>query len=96
MKATTPLRFAEEPSPPPTAPTARDIQAHEVVLMAFTGLGYALSSRALLLLSLIGAFVLGWRAETSQTLASLEVLGVYGIFTIVPVTWLEIAKRKMS
>ena len=65
----------------------------EVTLSAFAALGYALSARALLLLSLIGAFVLSLMAISSQTLPALEVLVAYCLFTIIPVAWLEIKRR---
>ena len=51
--------------------------------------GFALSARALLLLSLIGAFVLALQAMASQSLASMEILAIYGAFTILPVAYLE-------
>jgi len=64
-----------------------------VALSAFAGLGYALSARALLLLSLIGAFVLSLMAIQSQTLPALEVLVAYCVFTVVPVCILEVRRR---
>lgn len=51
--------------------------------------GFALSARALLLLSLIGAFVLALQAMASQTVAAMEILAIYGAFTILPVAYLE-------
>jgi hypothetical protein len=65
----------------------------DVAMMAFTGLGYALSARALLLLSLIGAFVLALQAMSSQTLPALEVFIAYSLLTVAPVTILEIRKQ---
>lgn len=65
----------------------------EVVIAAFTGLGYALSARALLLLSLLGAFVLARTAMENQTAPSLAVLVAYCVFTVVPFTWLEVRRR---
>ncbi len=56
-------------------------------------LGFALSARALLLLALAGAFVLAVMAMQAQSLASLEVLTVYGIFAVLPVAYLEIKRR---
>lgn len=62
----------------------------DTVLSAFTGLGYALSARALLLLTLIGAFVLAMRADGSSGIA---VLVAYALFTVIPVVILEVRKR---
>jgi hypothetical protein len=59
----------------------------------FKALGLALSARALLLLSLLGAFILAVMAMEAQSLASLEVLIIYGIFTVLPVAYLEIKRR---
>jgi len=66
----------------------------DVVVAAFAALGYALSARALLLLSLIGAFVLSLMAITSQTMPALEVLIAYCCFTVIPVAYLEIRRRQ--
>lgn len=68
----------------------RDPTLLDTVLSAFTGLGYALSARALLLLTLIGAFVLAMRADGSSGIA---VLVAYAVFTVVPVVILEVRKR---
>ena len=77
-----------------TSPTpSSSYSTLDVTVTAFAGLGYALSARALLLLSLIGAFILSLMAIQSQTLAALEVLGVYCVFTVVPVCFLEIRRR---
>jgi hypothetical protein len=66
----------------------------EVVVAAFGALGYALSARALLLLSLIGAFVLAVMSVTTQTRASLYVLVAYCVFTVIPVAYLEVRRRQ--
>jgi hypothetical protein len=61
------------------------------VLLAVIALAaQTLSARALLLLSLIGAFVLAFQAMTLQTLPGLAVLVAYCLLTVVPVTILEI------
>jgi hypothetical protein len=62
-----------------------------VLLAAFSGLGYALSARALLLLALVGAFVL---ALVDHSVGGLVALGLYGLFAVLPVTALEIRKGK--
>lgn len=84
-------RVADTPPPAPVAPQAPS-QTGEVLLMAFTGLGYALSARALLLLALVGAFVLAIFAVERGTGMSLGVLVAYMLGTVVPVTVLEIRK----
>jgi hypothetical protein len=62
------------------------------IVSAFTGLGYALSARALLLLSLIGAFTLALVAVEQQSVMSLMVLVAYAAFAILPVVFLEVRK----
>ncbi len=62
-------------------------------MAAFTGLGYALSARSLLLLSLVFSFVLAVMAMNSQTMFSLYVLVAGAGFSILPVAYLEINKR---
>jgi hypothetical protein len=91
------VQEVERPRPQPktetTAPTSSASSTLDVVVTAFTGLGYALSARALLLLALIGAFVLAVMAMQSQTLAALETLVAYSFFTVIPVAYLEIRRR---
>jgi hypothetical protein len=88
-------RPTEVQSTPPTLiPPAPQPSTLDVVVGAFSALGYALSARALLLLSLIGAFVLSLMAITSQTLAALEVLIAYCCFTVIPVAYLEVRRRQ--
>lgn len=57
---------------------------------AFGIAGLALSARALLLLAIIGGFALAMRTPT--TLSLIE-LGVYGVFVVLPVAFLEWTKR---
>jgi hypothetical protein len=64
-----------------------------VLIAAFGALGYALSARALLLLALLGAFVLGVFAMLNRDLMSLAILATYAALTVLPVVWLEIQKR---
>ena len=81
----------QAPTPTPAQPQHSTL---DVVITAFAALGYALSARALLLLSLIGAFVLSLLAITSQTLPALEVLLAYCCFTVIPVAYLEVRRRQ--
>ena len=81
------------PLPGPKPPTKSD-QTLEVVIAAFTGLGYALSARGLLLLSLIGAFVLANKAIDNLSFPALAVLVSYCLLTVIPVTYLEVRKMR--
>ncbi len=62
----------------------------DVVLAAFTGLGYALSARALLMASLLGAFVLAVRSHTTMDLL---VMVAFAVLVVIPVVYLEVRKR---
>jgi hypothetical protein len=55
----------------------------------------ALSLRALMLLTLIGAFVLARQVMTDQSYLSLGALGVYCVLGILPIAYLEI-RRSVS
>ena len=88
-----PMEVLSASAPAPTTPTPQP-STLDVIVSAFAALGYALSARALLLLSLIGAFVLSLMAITSQTLPALEVLIAYCCFTVIPVAYLEIRRRQ--
>ena len=79
---------------PIQAPAQPQHSTLDVIVAAFAALGYALSARALLLLSLIGAFVLSLLAITSQTMPALEVLIAYCCFTVIPVAYLEVRRRQ--
>ena len=62
-------------------------------MAAFKSAGYILSARALLLLSLVGAFVLAVMAMEWQTFPALEVLIAYAILAVIPVAYLEARRR---
>jgi hypothetical protein len=79
---------------PTTSQLPQSPSTLDVVVVAFTGLGYALSARMLLLLSLIGVFVLAIMAMMDQTLPSLEVLIAAAAFTVLPAAYLEIRRRQ--
>lgn len=83
-------------APPEAAPpAAQDVQAQkfEMLVSAAKLFGLALSARALLMLSLCGAFVLGVYAMSKGTGMALAVLVAYGLLTVAPVAWLEIKRR---
>jgi hypothetical protein len=82
-----------EPPPGPTAPTKSDTTL-DVLVAAFSGLGYALSARGLLLLSLLGAFFLANKAIDSLTTPALAVLISYCLLTVIPVVYLELRKGR--
>jgi hypothetical protein len=77
----------------PPLPLPAEPQTMEVVLAAFTALGYALSARSLLLLALIGGFVLALLAIGAQTQATLFVLVAYCILLVLPIVYLEVRKQ---
>ncbi len=76
-----------------TGPAPKASPQMSVILTAFQGLGYALSARSLLLLSIIGAFVLAVMSLQRETQASLWVLIAYGVLVVLPIVWLEIRRR---
>jgi hypothetical protein len=82
------------PTMPQTKATRPD--KFETTAAVFRALGFALSARLLLLLSLIGAFVLGVEAMSMQTMMGLYVLAAYCCFTVLPVTYLEVSKRRIE
>jgi hypothetical membrane protein len=63
------------------------------MLAMFKAMGFALSARMILLVTLVGAFVLAVMAMREQSVASLEVLVAYGILAVIPVAYLEIRRR---
>lgn len=78
LDRTEPVRIASDPT------------LADTLIAAFTGLGYALSARALLLLALIGAIIMAVRADNT---ASLVALAIYCLFTVGPVVILEMRKK---
>jgi hypothetical protein len=86
-----PANQPSPPSPPPSLPQGPSTL--EVVVSAFTALGYALSARALLLLGLVFSFVLAVMAMQNQTMFSLWVLIAGAGFSVLPVAYLEIRRR---
>lgn len=79
----------------PTRKASRDRgQFSEAVISAFVALGYVLSARMILLLSMMGAFVLGVLAMRDPTMLRLFTLLAYACFAIVPVTLLELFGKR--
>jgi hypothetical protein len=79
-------------APPPAPRTETAYSTLDVAVAAFSGLGYALSARALLFFALVGAFGLALIAMHDQTMQTLAVLFAYCVFTIPATTYLEIRK----
>lgn len=63
---------------------------------AFTALALVLSVRVILLLSVIGAFILGQIAMAAQNTYSLWVLGIFCAFTLPVLTYLDIQTRRRN
>ncbi|HEY4355959.1 MAG TPA: hypothetical protein VGN16_09445 [Acidobacteriaceae bacterium] len=66
----------------------------EVLLAAFAAMGFAMSARFLLFLSLLGAFALAVMAMLEPTNPKLIVLGMYGILTTLPLVALEVVAKR--
>lgn len=65
----------------------------ERMLEAFRAVGFALSARAILLLSLVGAFVLAIFAMEGAK-DGVWILGVYCVLVVLPMVFLETYKRR--
>jgi hypothetical protein len=59
------------------------------MLAAFKTAGMILSARGLLAVCLFGAFILAMTAMLIGGIKPLIALGLYGVFTIGPLVWLE-------
>lgn len=96
----TPDLFPTEPAlptPPPEPPQQVIIQRTgipEALVAAFAALGYALSARLILTLSLIGAFALGVMAMRTNTILSMCILIAYCALTVIPSAALEIFGKR--
>ena len=91
--ATIAASIRDTPVPVPVAPQGTDDGLMNVIVSSFGALAYALSARALLLLSLIGAFVLAVMATERGGMMGLGVLIAYSLLTVCPVAWLEARKQ---
>lgn len=72
---------------------ARRPTAAELILGNLKAISYVLSARALLLLTLVGAFVLGLEAMSWQTPMGLYVLIAWALLTVLPMVGLEVSGR---
>ena len=71
----------------------RDPKISDAMLAAFSAFGFALSARALVLLSLLGAFVLALMAMRAQTNMSAILLTLYCVLTVIPLVVLELRSK---
>lgn len=84
----------EQPAPPPQVIIEKP-GIEDAVLAAFAALGFAVSARFLVFLTVVGAFALAVMAMRFHDLMGLAVLGLYCALTVLPLVWLETrAKRK--
>lgn len=65
----------------------------DVMLSSFAALGYAVSARFLLFLSLLGAFALSVMAMNSQTVNSIVVVTLFCLLTVMPLVSIELYNR---
>lgn len=72
---------------------ARKPHAGELILANLRAIAMVLSARALLLLTLIGAFVLGLEAMSWQTAMGLYVLIGWCVLAVLPMVGLEVSGR---
>lgn len=84
---------------PPTEAPAQPIIVQrtgipEAIVAAFAALGYALSARLILTMSLLGAFVLGVMAMRAPSTMSLLVLIAYCALTVIPSAALELFGKR--
>ena len=76
-----------------STPKPRNLSFITAVSGAFTAIALILSVRILLLLSVIGAFLLGQAALVAQNTYSLWVLGIFCFFTVPVLVYLDIQTR---
>lgn len=87
-----PRAAPQEAAQPVLAPPAPD--ALDVIVTAFSGLAFALSARAILFVSIIGAFILAVMAVNRADGWGLGVLIAYATLIVVPLCWLEYKRRE--
>lgn len=81
--------------PVPSAPVKKiNLNFLTAVSASFTAIALVLSVRLLLVMSVIGAFVLGNVAMQSQSTYSLWVLAIFCLFTLPVLTYLDIQTRR--
>jgi uncharacterized membrane protein len=90
------MTYTQEATPQPQTKTPSSNRINFITAMsaAFAAIAMVLSVRILLLLSVVGAFVLGQVAMTTQSAYSLWVLGIFCAFTVPVLTYLDIQTRR--
>lgn len=89
-------------TPPPTpvvapsieTPPAPKAEVSDVLLAAFAALGYAVSARFLLFMSIVGAFALAVMSMLHPTVMSIVILGMFCLLTTLPLVWLELRAKR--
>ena len=96
-----PFLSTERYNPPVEAPVPAQAEAAAPVQAAEKSTAFmdmmeaitlVLSARAILLLSLIGAFILAIGAMYDPTMMRLGILCAYSLFAVIPCVWLELRK----
>ena len=64
------------------------------IISVLQAIAAILAVRVFILLSVIGAFILGYGALGTTDNHSLWVLGIFSVFTILPLVWLDNNTRK--
>ena len=95
---TDPPNRPEQPSPSAVEPRiiVERPGIPEAIVAAFAALGYAVSARLILLLSLVGAFSLAVMAVMSATVISLLILVAYSVLIVIPIVLLEAYGKRPS
>ncbi len=88
-------------TPPPDQPEAiretviiQRQEVSDVLLAAFSAMGFAVSARFLVFLSLFGAFVLAVMAMLSQSMMAVVVLSLFCILTVLPLVAVELFSKR--
>ena len=91
----TPTTYSQTSTPTLTSPKPqRNLSFISSIGGTFTAIAMLLSVRLLLLMSVVGAFVLAYVAIPTQNTYSLWVLGIFCLFTLPVLTYLDIQTRR--
>lgn len=91
-----PVQPTIPPAPPEQTIVIQRQEVSDVLLAAFSAMGYAVSARFLLFLSMLGAFALAVMALRQPSVFSLVVLGMYSGLTVLPLVWLELNGKRQA
>jgi hypothetical protein len=84
----------EAASPTQTEVIVREPSTLDVMFASFAAIGFAVSARVLLFLSLLGAFALSVMAIYVASITALIVLGMFCAFTTLPLVALELKNKQ--